>query len=510
MEHKGEQRAAPALVKQAELAALLDDSDDAAYAAWASGTSRPPPPSSLEQAADRADAHDAALAEWAVGDESVPPPVRAADEEAERLPLAEVFAGMLVPWTQEEFDAAREPEPHAFERGNVGLFPIGEVSVAAAAGREGKTTNIVGIATALAMAHSLAELWPRRDRCVVIYSAEDSRRQYARKFAAQASLLPEAQAKLVMERVLVPDLENEAFAPMRALVRMAEGAPYATSTVTAIIEALRPIMASAVPIGLLVVETASTVSEADETNTGLRILVDALKRIGRALQVSVLLSHHVNQASLVKLPDLDISTEDFRGGTALIGNARQTAMVVNLGSDDNPLPANDARTILRSLAAPGETGRVSAFITLDSSKGIDPPPVFFRWVQTDFGPAAVEVPAPPALAGKHWKLVHQMIRAARAEARKEEREDRAAEKKDATRQEHMRAVLRALAEMERETPDKPATERQIRERARLNSANAGQALAAAEAQGVVERYPARAGGKDTNAYRLKGGGTDER
>src|SRR5690606_29150114 len=138
--------------------------------------------------------------------------------------------------------------------------------------------------------------------------------------------------------------------------------------------------------------------------------------------------------------------------------------------DDNSFPANDARTILRSLAAPGETGRVSAFITLDSSKGIDPPPVFFRWVQTDFGPAAVEIPAPPALAGKYWKQVHQMIRAARAEARKEEREDRAAEKKDATRQEHMRAVLRAIAEMERETPNKPATERQIRERARLNSA----------------------------------------
>lgn len=149
---------------------------------------------SRAEALDRkpADPHDEALAELAAArDERVivlatrqPPPA-----EPEQ-PLAETFAGLLQPWTDDEIEAARTPWPHVFSRGQTGMFPVGEVTIVAAQGREGKTTVKIGIATALVIGHTLADLWPDQGRSVIVYSAEDDRQQYARKIGAQLAHLP--------------------------------------------------------------------------------------------------------------------------------------------------------------------------------------------------------------------------------------------------------------------------------------------------------------------------------
>ena len=125
-------------------------------------------------------------------------------EPDNRPSLAERITGLLVPMTDAELEASREPHPHVFQTGERGLFPLREVSVIGARGREGKTTVVVGAAIAVAIAHSLARLNPPTNRSVVIYSAEDDRRQYARKIAAQVSLLGTAQADMVKQRILVP------------------------------------------------------------------------------------------------------------------------------------------------------------------------------------------------------------------------------------------------------------------------------------------------------------------
>lgn len=362
---------------------------------------------------------------------------------AEPLPLEKfstALRDLLTPWTDDEFAAAREPYPHVFQDRHVGIFPVGEVSIVAAAGREGKTTVKIGMATAVVIGHSLADLVPRNDRLVVVYSAEDDRPQYARKVAAQCSLLSPSQATLVKQRLLVPNLDDPSYMAARSLVAVLQGQPISTGTVEIIIDALRPMMEGATPLGLLIFETASTLSDAEETNPGFRVLILALRRIARELGVAVVLSHHVSQASLASLPDLNIATTDIRGGTALVNNARQTGLLVNLGSNDDPFPEADARTVLRLMVAPDITERVTALVILDSSKGINPPPVFFKWVDTDYGPAAIEVNAPPSVAGKPWRKVHSMLKAERAGLRAEAKQEAKASQK----QEGISAVVSAV------------------------------------------------------------------
>jgi hypothetical protein len=186
-------------------------------------------------------------------------------------------------------------------------------------------------------------------------------------------------AQDLMRHLLVADLDDPGVEAARALATVPDGAPMPSGTVAAIIEAVRPLLDGPVPPGLLVFETASTLSEAEETNVGFRVLIQALRRIARALQLPVVLSHHVSQASLANLADLNLSTADIRGGTALVNNARQTALLVNLGSAGDPFPDTDARTLLRRLACPAVADRVTALVCLDSSKGVTPPPMFFRW-----------------------------------------------------------------------------------------------------------------------------------
>lgn len=425
------------------------------------------------------------------------------DAELSVMSPAEILRELCVPFSDDELDAAKDPHPHAFSRGHVGLFPAGEVTVTAAQGREGKTTNVIAVAVAQIIGHTLADLWPDKNRTVIVYSAEDSRDQYARKVAGAMSVLSADQAALVRERLLVPNLDDPAFAAQRSLVMLLDGTPYATATVEAIIEALRPMTSCATPLGLLVFETASTLNEAGETEPGLKALVMALKRIARELSVPVLLSHHVSQASLSSLPELNLSTADIRGSTVLIGNVRQTAMVVNLGSTEEPFPDNDARTVLRKLVAPNVLEKVTAWVSLDSSKGITPPPIFFRWVRTDYGPAAIELPAPYELQGKSWGQVQQMIRAARRDAKAEAQSER----QDATAQVRQQKVVEAMARLERD--GQPATARRIREITSASSLVVGQALSRLEIAGRVASYTTKAGGQTVTAYRFTQGGTNE-
>lgn len=358
-------------------------------------------------------------------------------------PLADTFAGLLQPWNDLELIEAESPWPHVFAEDQVGMFPIGEVSIVASAGREGKTTVMISVATALVAGYNLAGLSPPRQKgSVIVYSAEDDRRQYARKVGAQMDVLGDSTAvAAIRDRLLVPDLDHPDMANVRTLVTLFDGQPMPSGTVEAIIMALQPLMTGSIyPPQLLLFETASTLSEADENNQAFRALILALRRIARELNVAVVLSHHVSQASLAKLPDLDLSTADIRGATTLVNNSRQTAMLVNLGSNDDPFPEADARTVLRKLVAPGEGGKVTALVTLDSSKSITPAPVFFRWEQTKFGPAAIVFEPTSAVARKPWRKVMEMVRAKRAEAREEAKEERRRDVSDAAVDEVVRIV----------------------------------------------------------------------
>ena len=292
----------------------------------------------------------------------------------ERESLAEALQSRLVPFSDAEFEEAMVLHPHVFQSGETGVFPIGEVTVLASQSREGKTGAIVGVATAIVTGHSLAGLSPRAGRSVVIMSAEDDRKQFARKVGAQQAVVSPSLAHAI-KRIIVPDIDD--FARMeRVVVGLLEGQPAETTLVEAIIQAVEPLMASSHPLAAMIFETASTLSEANEDNPGYRVLVMALRRIARTLRIAVVLTHHVSQASLANLSEMNLSTADFRGGTALVNNARQVAMLVNLGCDADPHPEGDARTVLRKMVSPNDPSRITALITLDSSKSIPPPPIF--------------------------------------------------------------------------------------------------------------------------------------
>lgn len=454
-------------------------------------------------ALDRADPRDEALAEQYAGRERVHD--RPGKDAAPAPGVADLLQDLMQPWSDEELAAARDPHPHVFATGRTGLFPLREVTVYASHSREGKTTMVVATAIAQITGRTLGGLWPDKGYSAVIYSGEDDRAQYAEKVAAQVSILPEPDADLVKQRLIVPDLGSEAFSPFRELVRVIDGQPMESATVEAVIKVIRGMKATAAPPRLVVFETASTLSEAEETNAGFRTLILALRRIARETDVAVVLSHHVSQASLQSLPDLNVSTADIRGGTVLINNARQAAMVVNLGSIDSPFPERDARTILREMVAPGDEARITALIPLDSSKGAEPPPVFFRWLMTDWGPAAVEIEPPLELQGKRWRKILEMLRARRAEARDEAK----AEKADATAQARNERALRAIAKLQHEDPDRPITKRRIRDDSGMSDTVTAEALSRLEAARVITSYPTTAGGRETVGYRLGKGGTHE-
>ena len=449
----------------------------------------------------RCDARDEAVAAFYGGQRMASAP----SPDPEPTPaLAETLRALLVPWTSEELEAARAPWPHAFRTGETGLFPAGEVTVLASTGREGKTTVLVGACAAFIAGHSLGGLRLLPDRSVIVYSAEDSRTQYARKVAAQTAQWSTQTAGQLMRHLLVPDLDAPGFLAARALVAVLDGAPIPTGTERVIVETVRPLLDGPTPPGLLVFETASTLSEAEETNPGFRALVLALRFIARELQLPVVLSHHVSQASLTNLAQLNLSTADIRGGTVLVNNARQTALLVNLGSPADPFPETDARTLLRDLVCPGVAERVTALVCLDSSKGVTPPPIFFRWMTTDWGPAAVEVEPPVRLTGLPWRKLLTMVNAQRSERQEEAKVQR----KAATKAENVRKVVDAVAHLQQDNPGQPISARRVRERAGMSSTVVNSALVQAEREGLLRVAPCTNRGKASSAYCLAGQATD--
>lgn len=345
-----------------------------------------------------------------------------------RPSLSERFATGLTTFTDAEMEAAKQPHPHAFQHDDCGLFPVGEVTVVGAPGREGKTRSMMAVAVSYVLGTKPAGLVPQPERSVLIYSAEDSRDQYARLVVSHCSQLGAKDAATVRERIIVPDLTTEGMEAFATLVAVAERRPIESIAVGAVIQALQARMAQPLPPGLVIFETASTLSEAEEDNTAFRVMIRALRRIAREVEVAVVLIHHTSQAAGNNLASLDISVADIRGATSLVNNARQCHLLVNLGSDDEPYPDNDARTVLRRMAAPHAHGRVTALICLDSSKGIDPPPLFLHWRASAYGPALYVTPPPVAIEGARWRKVHQMIRGERADRRDAKRDEAKAAK----------------------------------------------------------------------------------
>lgn len=344
---------------------------------------------------------------------------QAAPPVAPRTDLADTLSQAAIAFTDAEFDAAATPHPHAFMSPDQrrGLFPEGEVTILGAPGREGKTTIVTCVAKHYALGWPLAGMAPTEIRAVMIYSAEDDRAQYARKFQAQRARLAPDDAKRLQANVIVPDLHGEALSAWREVVRLEARHPVPGPILEPLIATIRALQQRPCPLGMVIFETASTLSDAEEDNVGLRVLVAALKRIGKATGVAVVLTHHTSQESATRLPTLDLSESAFRGGTALVNNARQTLLAVNLGSAFDPFPDADARTVLRDLVARGERERITLVACLSSSKSAEPAPLFFRWEDVDpYGPRAVEIDIKGEVAGKSWRGVHKMLAGAKAEA----------------------------------------------------------------------------------------------
>lgn len=388
-----------------------------------------------EQALSNADERDEALAaEFGSPGE----PVRAL-QSVRKPSLADSLAHHLTPLSEEDLALAELPDPHAFEGDGTGLFPVGEVTVIGSPGREGKTSTLVALAIAYALGRTVAGCAPRHGTDVVVYSAEDSRKQFARKLRAQTARMTAGDAATAIARIRVPDLEAPELRDIRQLITLHERSPVPTIMVDSLIAALAKLSDGKRRPGLVFFETASTLTDADEDNRGHRALIAALQRIARELSVAAVLIHHTSQAAANNLPDLTISTADIRGATSLVANARQCFLLVNLGSEDEPFADGDARTVLRRAVAPGMSERLAGLVCLDSSKCQDPPPVFFRWHATAYGPALAEHNAPSDLAGKRWRKLHEVIRGRRAEMRQEA--------KDEGRRALVSQVVRAVAKL---------------------------------------------------------------
>lgn len=297
----------------------------------------------------------ARIDEWGMGS-NAPAASSREPAEVEGPSLVDRFAERLVGFSEEELEAAKEPHPHAFQHEECGLFPIGEVSVIAAPGREGKTFATIALAVSYVLGTKVVGLKPQPDRCVIVYSAEDDRPQYARKVLARCSQLGQEDAARVRARIVVPDLQAPGMEAFQTIVAVSDRAPAESFAVDVVIDALRSRMDDPVPPGLVVFETASTLSEADEDNKSFKVLIRALRRIARSLKVAVVLVHHTSQAASSNLPDLNLSVADIRGATALAYNSRQNFLLVSLGSEAEPFPENDARTVLRSMVAPTPAG----------------------------------------------------------------------------------------------------------------------------------------------------------
>ena len=299
------------------------------------------------------------------------------------------------------------------------LWPVGEVSVVAAAGRAGKTLTLVSMILNAMVGEPIGDLRPpTSDGVTVIYSSEDDVQDYSRFLAGQQAARRWSDERMadVLQRLRIPELHGDRARPLRTLLTQGlDRMPMATATVDYIIDACRDLH-----VQVLVLETLSKLVEVEENNLGLKRFVAAAERIAEALGCAVVLVHHVSQASLPSLRELDLTTSAIRGGTALPDDARQTATIVNLGSRCEPVgDADDARTRLREMAFPGaavpDDERVGVFVTLDSSKSARPRPIFLRWVTTDWGPAPLVTESKAGeVAHQSWEQLVQYVRAGKA------------------------------------------------------------------------------------------------
>lgn len=373
-----------------------------------------------------------------------------APEAAPPTLLAELEAA-CVPFSLEELAASAIPHPHAFMSadGRRGLFPEGEVSIVAAPGREGKTSGVIALVKHYALGTPLADMCPAEVRSALIYSAEDDRSQYARKLEAQRLYLPPDDGERLRNNVLVPELHGANLAAYREIVKVTNRQLERGAIVEPLIQHINALKSRECPVGLVVFETASTISDAEEDNAGLRFLVGTLKHIAKMTGVAVVLTHHTNQESGDALANLELHEKAIRGGTALVNNARQTHLVVNLGSSSDPFADGDARTLLRRLVAPGETERVTAMVCLSSSKSADPAPLFMRWSDTEHhGPRLLAIQPPKEVAGKSWLSVRKMLSGAREAAK--------ADKKAEVGNANMRQVVEAVCALA-EAGEQPTT-----------------------------------------------------
>jgi hypothetical protein len=359
--------------------------------------------------------------------------------------ILDALDAACVPFTLEELAASAIPHPHAFMSpdGRRGLFPEGEVSIVAAPGREGKTSAVIAFVKHYALGLPLADMAPTEIRSALIFSAEDGRAQYSRKFEAQHLYSPFDEGEMLRRNVIIPELHTGELGDCREIVK-ANGKNLARGVIVEpLIAKINKMKNQECPLGLVVFETASTISEAEEDNAGLRFLIMTLKHIAKTTGVAVVLTHHTNQESGNALSSLELSEAAIRGGTALVNNARQTHLIVNLGSDAQPFPDGDARTLLRKMVAPGEPERITAMICLSSSKSADPAPTFFRWSDTEHhGPRLHTIQPPRDVAGKSWLSVRRMLSGAREEAK--------ADKKAIAGQANMRLCVEAALSLAEE------------------------------------------------------------
>jgi len=421
-----------------------------------------------------------------------PTPARAAKRQPEgtpdrRDPIAEALTDLLAPFTDAELEAARKPHPHLWAGPHgAGLLPVGEVALVAGAHREGKTRANVALAAAGALGRELAGMRPAGAFSTAILSAEDDRLSYGRMLVAHLDRLPTDQRRLLRERVLVPDLDHPAVRDSRKLVRMLDRQPLVAAEVESIIAALEPLTRREhAPLKLVILETASTLSEAPEDNPGLARLSEACKLIARRLGVAVILSHHLSQAAGQQLSSLDLDGYSVRGATSLVANTRQTCLLVNLGDEADPFPDDDARTILRRMALPRERGRVSMLAVVDSSKSARPAPLFMAWRDGASGPAAEFVEPSADLRGMGWHSLKRRVAAEKAEAKAEERRSRVQAKEDARATKVDRAIEAAR---ELEAAGQPATMRAISLRLGYQSGDKARPFVdRAVAEGELER-----------------------
>lgn len=333
------------------------------------------------------------------------------EPEKQESPADTLFQN-LVPLGPDVWAAADTPHPHLFQQDHVGIFPVGEVTVIGSPGRTGKTTILVAMATRHLLGEPLGGLPPTGQGPIVVLSAEDTPTQFARKLKAVKHFIKAADWSKVEQGFIVPDFDAPTLAQLRQLVSIDRGQPAVAPEVATMVDALHRLQ-SAKGIGVIFIETASTWNAANEDNPSFRALIAAAKEIARSLNVAVVLTHHVSQSSGSNLSKLDLSVADLRGGTTFVDNSRQVALLVNLGSDDNPFPDDDARTVLRRMAAPNLAGKLSALVFLNSSQGDDVPPIFFEWISTEHGPACVEVTPASGLKGLKWYAVRSVLNAAR-------------------------------------------------------------------------------------------------